>query len=487
MLLKQKEALFLFFMKKYIVIIILILSGTVYSKNLQIEVDGAVFNGFNNSTIWELYYSFPDSILTYVPKDSNYIGELHFNVIIKNNLKTIDSTSWIVEDFSKYPFGKEKHFLFGTKRFFLPNGQFTALIEVKDLNNTKSVAKTKFNILAREFPNKKVNMSDIQLSNHIESLDTSKVNWNKSITKNGLVVLPNPSLEIVGIEPFLNLYYEIYNTKTVSPEGFQVNYIIYNSVKDEVLNLPMKYESINDALVKTISIPLNVFPSGVYFIKVQAKYTENRIKDSIFTLKKFFIINPDLPPQQIANYGEGELFARSEFSTFSKEQINDELLKIKYIASSYERELFDKLETKEAKQRFLFSFWRKRAKDTTSTYNDVYEEFKDKIKFCNTYFSYGKNREGWKTDRGRILLKYGHPTQRDYVAPNADSRAYETWFYQEIQGGVYFYFVDMAGFNNFSLVHSTAIGENYNDNWYDEYVPTLNMDANQKRIDRLKN
>jgi hypothetical protein len=90
--------------------------------------------------------------------------------------------------------------------------------------------------------------------------------------------------------------------------------------------------------------------------------------------------------------------------------------------------------------------------------------------------------EGWKTDRGRVLLQYGFPTERNFTPVNGDNHAYETWFYSDVQGGVYFYFVDVKGFGNFILVSSTAHGELRNDNWFDEYVPGYNPDAFQKKF-----
>jgi hypothetical protein len=62
---------------------------------------------------------------------------------------------------------------------------------------------------------------------------------------------------------------------------------------------------------------------------------------------------------------------------------------------------------------------------------------------------------GWRTERGRTLLKYGFPTQRN-IFPQRDAKvAAEEWFYSEIRGGVYFYFVDRLMNNTFILAHST--------------------------------
>jgi hypothetical protein len=60
-------------------------------------------------------------------------------------------------------------------------------------------------------------------------------------------------------------------------------------------------------------------------------------------------------------------------------------------------------------------------------------------------------------------------------------RPYESWFYAEIQGGVYFHFVDVRDINNHILVHSTAINEPRNDNWFNEFVNTDSFNSGSGR------
>ena len=105
--------------------------------------------------------------------------------------------------------------------------------------------------------------------------------------------------------------------------------------------------------------------------------------------------------------------------------------------------------------------------------NERLVDFRKAADFADRFFHYGLNINGWKTDPGRILLKYGFPTERNQHTAEGNLRAYEEWFYGEIQGGVYFYFVDMHGYNNYILVNSTALNETYNSDWYNQYVPSV--------------
>ncbi|MFB3099953.1 MAG: GWxTD domain-containing protein, partial [Gammaproteobacteria bacterium] len=74
-------------------------------------------------------------------------------------------------------------------------------------------------------------------------------------------------------------------------------------------------------------------------------------------------------------------------------------------------------------------------------------------------------RKGWKTDRGRVTLKYGEPDNINKNSALGDNRAYEIWEYYHQEGGVIFVFVDKDGFDDFDLVHSNARTEVSDPDW----------------------
>src|SRR5690606_15704167 len=117
--------------------------------------------------------------------------------------------------------------------------------------------------------------------------------------------------------------------------------------------------------------------------------------------------------------------------------------------------------------------------DTNSVFNEARRKFLHNVEYANTYFTSGMIRHGWNSERGRVLLKYGIPTRREMHNSTGEERPYEEWFYEDVQGGVHFYFVDMSYVGNFILVHSTAVNEPYFPDWYDSYVPS----GRDKRIE----
>lgn len=74
-------------------------------------------------------------------------------------------------------------------------------------------------------------------------------------------------------------------------------------------------------------------------------------------------------------------------------------------------------------------------------------------------------KQGWRTDRGRVLLLYGRPDEIERNPSSIDTKPYETWFYYSLDGGVKFIFGDVSGFGEYELMHSTHRNEIQDPNW----------------------
>ena len=48
------------------------------------------------------------------------------------------------------------------------------------------------------------------------------------------------------------------------------------------------------------------------------------------------------------------------------------------------------------------------------------------------------SKVGWKTDRGRVYVLYGEPSEIEKFPNQMDQKPYEIWHYNDIEGGVYF-------------------------------------------------
>ncbi len=68
------------------------------------------------------------------------------------------------------------------------------------------------------------------------------------------------------------------------------------------------------------------------------------------------------------------------------------------------------LENENAKKIFLYRFWKERDSNPTTRVFESYREMLKRVQYANSNFSSIK-KEGWQSDRGRILIKYGNPSE----------------------------------------------------------------------------
>ena len=136
-----------------------------------------------------------------------------------------------------------------------------------------------------------------------------------------------------------------------------------------------------------------------------------------------------------------------------------------YILTPEEREAFKKLKTRAEREAFIIEFWRRRDPTPDTEENEFREEHYERIAYANEHFSSGT--PGWKTDRGRIYIRWGkpdeiesHPSGGAYNRPSYEGGGtitaypFETWFYRHLEGvgdGVEIEFVDPTGTGEYRI------------------------------------
>ncbi len=97
----------------------------------------------------------------------------------------------------------------------------------------------------------------------------------------------------------------------------------------------------------------------------------------------------------------------------------------------------------------FYEFWRKRDSDTTTAYNELLVEYYRRVDEANQRYSSRNEQDGYKTDRGRIYILYGAPTQINKLVPPGEAPA-EVWIYDRLKKK--FIFSDRSKSGNFFLV-----------------------------------
>ena len=431
------------------------------SSHSLFEFDYAQFGYDSVSNYLEIYYSFNQNRLTPVSKDNKKFleGLLEINISDSISGKVFINKEWKIEHSVQDSEGQVNKDLVGVIGLKIPDGNYKLI--VGGGNNQKGSEKFSTEYLkVHHFYDSTFSLSDIQLATNI--LQDSP-NLNSMFYKNSVEVIPAPTVVFGVNKPVVFYYSEIYNLdKVAKNHNLKVIQIVYNS-KGQLLSRKLKlFPSGLHSKVEMGSVVINKYPTDTYTLVLTV--IDSIGNYGISSSKKFFIYNPDvLPAKDTISRGNSSSLS-SEFGAMSEEELDDIWVKSKYKATPQEIKNFAKISGVESKRQFLFDFWKKRDKDVSTPENEEFREYLKRVEDSNNRFG-TMSKIGWKTDRGRVFILYGEPNEIERFPNQMDTKPYEIWHYNDIEGGVLFVFADLSGFSDYMLIHSTMRGELRDDNW----------------------
>jgi GWxTD domain-containing protein len=172
--------------------------------------------------------------------------------------------------------------------------------------------------------------------------------------------------------------------------------------------------------------------------------------------KTFYVLKPLDPEQAQVTTGD-------DYASLSESQLDQIFQVVSLVMDKKEKRLFKYSDT-DGKRNVLAAFWERNDPDLETAINEFKTEFYQRVQLANREYS-TETVEGWKTDRGRVLIQYGHPNNIERAPSALGQKPWESWEYYEIEGGVEFFFVDRTGYGIYQLVHSSARDEVQNYDW----------------------
>jgi GWxTD domain-containing protein len=448
------------FKMKNVLITLFLFQAAVFCQNkMNFEFDYAQFAYDSTSNFIEFYYAFNLGSLSFVHTDSADFakGFLHINVTDSSNGESVIDKNWLISNTINDSSDLNKSVI-GLLKFVLDEGSYKCEMtgQAASENNSKTITEY---ITIKPFANLEMGLSDIQLASNI--LQDSP-NSSSPFYKNTFEVTPAPSAIFGEPQPVLFYYTELYSLlDTTTNSDLRMDQIIYNSRGIVVDSKSKKINrSINSRVevgtVKTYQLPTDTYTIMLNLIDSVSNY-------GISSTKKFFVYNPNV----VANdslYRQQTSTITSNFGVMSAEELDDLFTKCKFIATKTEVDQYESLSGEQGKREFMQKFWDSRDQNQNDNMNKFYQDYLKRIKESNQKFRAGK-KEGWKTDRGRVYLVYGEPSEIERYPNETQARPYEIWHYNDIEGGAIFVFGDLTGFSDYQLLHSTKRGELRDDNW----------------------
>lgn len=440
------------------------------SQDIDFLADVVQFSGTNGKTSVEFNYAFSDTTITYALKPSGFEGELFCALVYRNAVGDSVVDQWLTgsKATSKHPPHKQ-HYT-GVRKTELEPGTWQCSLLVTDVADSTRILRSSFEVRVRDF-GLRLALSDIMFT-----LPHSAV-VGKAFYRNGVDAAPNPRAEMVGTDPSISMYAECYNAVRNNLDTMTVRFTVQNSTQTEMMTSYARLLGKSNGLVIREDIPGGALRTGVYTLVVSI-LSEDMQTELATSQKRFYILNPELPPFGDVLLTEEQRFLTSEWADCTGDRLRTELEVSDLLATPAERITLADLQDNRAKQRYLYRFWQVRDPDPSTPQNERLDEVRKMKDRANGFYTPNTKREGWKTDRGKVLIRLGVPTQVTQHIQDLDTKPYEEWFYQGIQGGVYFYFVDMHLMQDHKLVHSTMLGEIRNENWYNLYAKAFSPNPN---------
>jgi GWxTD domain-containing protein len=136
-----------------------------------------------------------------------------------------------------------------------------------------------------------------------------------------------------------------------------------------------------------------------------------------------------------------------------------------HIMEDNERGVFESLSLS-GKRNFLRQFWARRDPSPGTPENESRDKYYKAIDEANRRFREGGAAEvpGWRTDRGRIFIRYGEPDEKLSRPQAGATRPYEVWKYTRGRPRL-FVFMDETRFGHYTLLYTNERREPSQPNW----------------------
>lgn len=470
-------------LKKLVFALLLVLAGpTLFSQPTAYFNIGA-FNIPSGKPFLETYLTVVGNSLTYKLVGNQYQNSVNVQVTVLKDTSIVKANKYNLLS-PLFPDTLRPPVFIDNQRYSLDNGIYTVKMIISDNYNPKTKPvelKQKFVV---SFNNTKIQSSSIQV---LESY--KKTTTPSPLAKSGYELIPYNVNYFPETQNELMFYFESYNTDTVLGKNkpFIYYYYIESSESLTKLNSYGSFKKQTTAPVNPLlsKIDISKLGSGNYNLVIEIKDEKNMIQ----LQQKYFFqrLNKAVDIVSLYEYSQKKTVAEFFGSCDNADTLKMFVECLWPIANNLDKERVINQSVKKDKdlmKKFAIDFWQRRAADTGNALK-MWAEYYQDVQQVMKLFKCGK-QPGYYTERGRVYLQYGAPSQRSVQNTDLNTFPYEIWQYYRLNDrstGQFFTnrkFVFVSknlGDDCHVLVHSDMKGEIYNDRWRFELTRRNNNGA----------
>jgi GWxTD domain-containing protein len=409
---------------------------------LKFYFDSDSFIGKPDSTYQEFYLMFHSDQLKEIGTDTNSPAIINLEAKIFSPAGVeISKREWATEiDLQSDSTELKDMVTFDQWGEYLTPGSYNISIVVSDPKGVSAgTLESDFDV--KQIDDNSFSLSDVQLV-----FKTEEETENKLFRKAGKNVFPNVWRRYGVLNPKLSFYYEVYGIDTTVSEPLLADYTIINEAKaitKKISAIELKRDGRQRSVLQALDI--SNLSSSLYNLEIIVTDPKSNIRTS--RNKKFEVI-------QFDRYSSSQSLSEEDIELF------DELFS--YIADDIEYNQYKKLNDSE-KGNFILNYWKSKDPNPSTPENEYLLKVIEKFNYTNKNFSWS-DQPGWRSDRGRVLIKYGMPTNIESHQSEPNTVPYEIWTYQ-LEKNYSFVFADRRTTGKYTLIHSDMIGEVSDPSW----------------------
>lgn len=442
-------------MKSRVIILFFLVSFQSFGQ-LKAYLDTKQFYDPQIGNYVEIYMQFVSSSIKYESKTDGLQGKVAIRLNVSQRDSSFFSDVYILES----PVMKDSivEDFYDVVRFAIKPGKYDFKIELSDVVNEKSKAiKAESELVVKDL-SKNISISDLEIAEFAR-----KSNENSNFTKSGLYILPRLTNYYPSELSKIPVYFEVYNSNQLSDSIFIIKQLVRNTeTSEELFDFEYFSKHTKAAVVPIVrGVEIANLPTGKYeLIFSIIDRSKKEYFSQSYTFERTNILDQNL---NLDNLVLDPAFQNS----ITDDSLDFYLESLIPIAKQSEiLNIISSLKTKnkEVARKHIQGFWVKTS--PTKPY-DAWISYKQQVQFVQKLYS-NNFQDGYETDRGRVYLKYGAPTNVIQKETSPSEYPYEIWQYNKIERfsnkRFIFYNPDLVN-NTYRLLHSDMLGEVKNQGW----------------------
>ncbi|MBC8182354.1 GWxTD domain-containing protein [candidate division KSB1 bacterium] len=455
----------------------LLISTILFSQQkLSLNMDICQYRFNPDSSLIEIYYSLLPAKEN-SPESSAFVLELR----ITENQKPVINNLWKVQAEKQGEEEEQTQMIVDALRYLLTPGSYDLKLIAKNILQPNDIDSVEIsNLKIKSFGTENVQMSDVEISQKI--IPVNPANKNK-FDKNRFNVTPFPLKVFAKENSDVYYYFESYNLKPILKQSiFNIKRVVFDVNGLPVPTIPAyskkkRLRGMDDVEVGMFKI--SELPTGKYYLNFAI--LDSNLSEISSTTTSFYVHNPDVQVVDRNSLPIEAQMSGSEIALLPQENLEIMIKATKYLVNDEEAKIINKLVNENANRIYLYRFWKERDSNPNTLALESYREMLKRVQFSNANFA-SMQKAGWESDRGRVLIKFGQPSEIQYYPNVAEFKEFQAWGYDNIESGVVFIFGVLGAFGNLQLIHSTKTGELRNDFWFD----LLKVSAGQTGMQQME-